>query len=52
MRDDSEQVQRICMARLHREDMPVNALRFRKLSDLVVSERSGESLLNVHGRTS
>ena len=48
MRDDSEQVQRIGMPRLHREDLPVDRLRLRQPPGLVMLERDLKSFGDRH----
>ena len=48
MRDDPKIVQHIRVARLHRENLPVNRLRLRQPPGLVVLERKLEYLINGH----
>ena len=48
MRDDSEQVQRIGMPRIHGEDLPVDRLRLTQPPGLVMLERDLKSFGDRH----
>ena len=48
MREHSQQVQRIGLARLRRPHLPVERLRLRQPPGLVVAEREFKGLLDVH----
>jgi hypothetical protein len=48
IRKDTEQMERIRMAWLHREDLPIERLRFRKPARLVMLNRQPESLWDRH----
>ena len=49
VRDEPQQVQRVGMPRLHRQDLPVDRPRLRQSPGLVVLDRNFKCLLDGHG---